>query len=821
MKVEKGTPYPARLPEGRPLRVEALTPEGKRVPGIHLSWRVEGWPLLPAPAGEQATDAKGRLTFSLPAGLPVTLWANEEPWAASPVAVAGDTPEASVIVVPAPPGEIRILDSSGRCVAGARLVTAQQALLRDPIATTRLPSFGLKEEISNPFGRVVFASPPGALSGWVLAEGYRLHEWAGAAERTVRLEPAGPVRLAIHLEKGAPSPDHVTIRLTANLPPIPWVPLVLEKETSSLDLPVFPFTDSCALEVVAEGFEAAWISPAELSGKAKVEVMLKRGLRLGGVVLSPSGAPVERAIVLVDGLARPAPGRARTDKRGRFLLASLPRGRWSLHVQAANYKEANFGPFSSMDRNDLKLVLKRGALIRGFISGYGPQPGGEDCRVLLKKASSSTPGPTQQEVPLSEDGSFEIGGLEPGAYHLLAWSPGRGRASEEFTLQENEERDLGVIRFDTSPHVSGRLERASGETWEGGGEVVLERMLHAADATTSYPPRNLVASADDDGTFAFTGVPEGSYVLKARCGGLSSRPKRVQVEDRDADAGVLILERSGNVSGRLLSRRGTHFAGWRLFLKIQSYEPTAPLAVADADGTFAFGAVAPGPYRLEAYGPTDLSPRCSRSLDVEEGQQVDLQWPIEGVSVRVFLQVGGRPAARAVVVLDPASSGFEEGGLLQISGGGGSQLFGLPAQPSRGQADDAGFAAIENAVPGLAQASLYWEGGEYHASVAVPDDEGVVPTWNFMGVPVQGWVLDHTSAPVPGALVTYGYAELGTNPANSVVADSTGAFLLPRMGAGSLVLVARDAAGHQGKTALQVADQPLSGVKIVLAAGTP
>jgi len=778
---------------------------------------VDGWPALPAPWGEKSTDSEGVVSFRVPVAERVTLWANEETWLPSAVEADPEIREAAMLLQPAPADEFRVLDGTGRPVSGARLLTIPRPLLADPLATTRLPGFGIQESRTDRFGRIRIPSPGEEFAGWVLAAGYRLREWEGASIRTIRLDPVPPVRLLLRPEEGVKVPDRLMVRTSCRMPGIPWAPLAHSMEVEASEARAFPFAKGVSVEVAGEGLEAVLLQGLEDQEGRSVEVPLRRGARLGGVVLTERGDPVRGALVVVEGLPRTGAAWTRSDEKGRFLLASLPKGAWKLNLSANGLREASFGPYGPEDRTDLRLVLRRGAVVRG-------RAGEEDAdkvRVLLKTDSPETTNMRQQNVSLLEGGSFEVGGLPPGGYALLAWSAQKGRACVKFTLAEGEEKDLGDLAFQESPRVTGTVEGPDGEPWDKGADVRLKRIMKAAEAATTYPPRILTARAGADGAFAFTGVPEGRYEIGAASEGHGSPSRKIEVAEEDVDAGSLTLKPSGRLSGRLVSRGGKAVDGWLLELKTQAYDPSAPKATAEADGSFEFGEVASGSYRLEVYDGQGPAPRGTRAVHVEEGREAFVHWPIEGVSFTALLQAGGRPAGGATLVVEPGSDGFEEGGMLQVSRVGGSTLFGMPARLLRAKADEAGFVSLADACPGPAHATLFWEGAQYVAPVEVPDRDGVPVSWNFSGVPLQGQVVDGAGQAVPRAAVTFAYEGFGESPTRGVETGADGTFSFPSLGAGQLVLKARGDGGRTGTLVVEVKDEPISGLLIRLENGNP
>ncbi len=94
------------------------------------------------------------------------------------------------------------------------------------------------------------------------------------------------------------------------------------------------------------------------------------------------------------------------------------------------------------------------------------------------------------------------------------------------------------------------------------------------------------------------------------------------------------------------------------------------------------------------------------------------------------------------------------------------------------------------------RACLFWNGMRYLAPFAIPDEPSGMLTCNFQGLSLRGVVAGADGAPASHVTVSLAYRGLGTSPAQSVPSGSDGTFCFKGLGAGTVVLSARDDEGH-------------------------
>jgi hypothetical protein len=174
---------------------------------------------------------------------------------------------------------------------------------------------------------------------------------------------------------------------------------------------------------------------------------------ISGVVVNDEERPqpVRRAVVTLAGPdLRPSRG-AVTDDEGRFTIANLPAGRFTLTVSRASYVTSVYGakrpgrpgtPLSlaaGASITDLTVRLWRGAVVAGVVRDPtgAPVPRVPVTAIPAKPVTSpSILTLSNNGVTTNEQGEFRIFGLEPGAYVVVA-KPSSG-GSQIQSLRESE-----------------------------------------------------------------------------------------------------------------------------------------------------------------------------------------------------------------------------------------------------------------------------------------------------------------------------------------------------------------------------------------------
>jgi protocatechuate 3,4-dioxygenase beta subunit len=230
------------------------------------------------------------------------------------------------------------------------------------------------------------------------------------------------------------------------------------------------------------------------------------------------------------------------------------------------------------------------------------------------------------------DGTFAFDGLLPKRYSLTARAGERvaGPVSQRLSAQS----DPVILRLRPGAALEVRV-----GALEDGRPIPGARVgLRAEDDRTEL--------TDAAGLARFSGVAPGFVVVAVQATGRSpvQRPVSVPESTRTPVRVEVSLARGAPVQGRVLETGGGPVAGARVLAEPSAdvfglAEPDQDGATTDAEGRFAFEALAPGSYRFGASHP-DHPPADSGTVQVEAGRPTP--------EVRIELAGGGRISGRVV-----------------------------------------------------------------------------------------------------------------------------------------------------------------------------
>ena len=302
---------------------------------------------------------------------------------------------------------------------------------------------------------------------------------------------------------------------------------------------------------------AAWLLamvPAGISGQANSGV----GRVFGTVSASDTGRPLADALVelRVDDNGVERSTSARTDSTGAFEFRNLTPGRAFVVVaMAARYLTWGFGQrqpdglptrltLLAGQERDVSIVLPRlGAISGRVLDPFGdPLPGvgvylfrEADVHGFRRMVAAGRP---VEPRPTNDLGQFRLDGLPPADYYLAVLS-GTLNASPRFNTTNElggfvptyfpgvtSVEDAGRIRLGlaeqlndlTVTAVPGRMVRVSGRVVDSRGQPLARALMAITPAVASSLSPAIAGrtQAAEDGSFTFSDVPLGSYVVQAR-----------------------------------------------------------------------------------------------------------------------------------------------------------------------------------------------------------------------------------------------------------------------------------------------------------------
>jgi len=252
-------------------------------------------------------------------------------------------------------------------------------------------------------------------------------------------------------------------------------------------------------------------------------------------------------------------------------------------------------------------------------------------------------------VPIGTDGTFRV-----------EWPRGNWILRAQATD--------GSLAADTSAPVTvgetTRIEITMRRTGVVRGVVTDEQGRHVAGAEVfvkmgGMPPtasREQYARSDPEGAFEVPGLPLEKTVLHVTHPEHADTKIEAVPELADKASEITVrLRRGATVRGRVLDAAGNGVAGEQVNLVLSWFEATTTFC--DAQGSYAFAAVAPGTYTMTT-GPYEQNARGLTKQGVRVGEDgevvVDFEYPAAEGRLTGEVRLGGAPVPGAQVTVQDA-----------------------------------------------------------------------------------------------------------------------------------------------------------------------
>lgn len=553
---------------------------------------------------------------------------------------------------------------------------------------------------------------------------------------------------------------------------------------------------------------AAW-GPEELAdGEVRegVTLVLGAGSLIAGHVRYPDGAAPERAIVEITRIPKAEtdeddeahgfidpfepPLTARADRDGRFEVAGLEPGPYTLRARATRTEPASSaGEKRKRSRWSAELVVDAGARDLVVTLSTGEAVAGrvvDDRGAPVPRFSVSASrvehvfsyGPdVSTSVRDSADGSFRLEGLDPGEWEITAEADGNASRSARVQVPGAEPVTLTLPRTAT---VAGTVVDGSG-TAIAGARVFAEA-LEADHAVSVFGPKANVET-DASGAFRLTRVPSGAVQILATARGLA--PGRVKVAlapNETRDGLCIVLSSVGSITGEVRTERGP---GANLTVDVYGRDnDTSEETTTDPQGRFRFDHLGPGEYHLSVEDADAPAEGESWRPPDEELQATVVV--AEGSTVHVVLGGAQEPRVRLFgrcsVDREPAAGAH----LFVVSRGPDYR------QPVQGECDADGSYELALGGPGVYAVHVSTEdGANRRLQVSVPDVSRHRLDIAFDTGAIGGRVTGPAGEPLGGIRVLaiegseWSQDAMSRGTASGGVTDAGGRFSISRLATGT------------------------------------
>lgn len=475
--------------------------------------------------------------------------------------------------------------------------------------------------------------------------------------------------------------------------------------------------------------EARYVEVAvgrEVSG---VELVVKRGAVIEGIVTTSAGAPAAGAEVslqsptsfdrgiMIDLGAAAARGEA--DGDGHYRLEGVAEGAQSVAAELSGHQRAVRDLDVQPGTNRLDLRLGEGLRVSGrVVDGAGNPIAG--AQVALSSSSSRMFQSGGEEVT-GADGAFRFTGLSVGSYRLSASRQGYTPGEQDVQITEGPVDGVEL-----------RLNR--------GGAAITGRILGLDFGELSGVQVNAFKMGDNpgmdgfrqgqvdyEGQYRVEGVTPGDWrVMAALADGGRTVRKHVTLPEGGGDVQLDLLFESGlTLSGRV-TRGGEAVDGATVATMGVGVE-SGGSAVTDSTGAFRVEGLKPGQYWLSV-SHFQRGLQHSQTLDLETSREIEIELPVARVSGRVVDATSGAALAGVVLRAEKAGQPSSFFGPRAVSDNDGSfVLSGLAAGSHRILASKEGYGRAEK-------------------TVELPSDEASVAGIELALEPEAGLVLEVSTA---------------------------------------------------------------------------
>jgi hypothetical protein len=336
-----------------------------------------------------------------------------------------------------------------------------------------------------------------------------------------------------------------------------------------------------------------------------------------GTVTDQDGVPLGCATARVeyaDATGSPPIRRyAATNAEGRFTLLVDGGRAATARVTAEGYTVGRWGGFCG----DSPVVFKLHKLgqITGLVLG-GMERALQDITVesWLEENEFGTERRYQSPVSIRQtEAGFSLSGLTPGLYRFSIHSEGYAPLMvENVRIRSGLVADIGTVRLSKGAAMAGRV---LGNQGEG---------LPAVRLTASRKTHTARTESGPDGSFRLTGLPDGTYFLRAGHADYAPYREVFSIVDGKDVSKTVRLNEGGSVFGVVMDESGRAQRDARVALRAVSGEGNTVIpstTQADSEGRFRFDRVPDGQYSLSARASGIHV--CCDAVSVTSGKDVE------------------------------------------------------------------------------------------------------------------------------------------------------------------------------------------------------
>jgi len=391
-----------------------------------------------------------------------------------------------------------------------------------------------------------------------------------------------------------------------------------------------------------------------LTGKeTRADVQLSTGVRVSGVVLTDTGAPVGDALVRATSASDNMFGReARTDGSGNFLFEGLAPGHYTFNAAKSGYANGVSRDVDVSTGAPVRLTMKSGGTISGHVSGLTAEEI-QQANVMATAAGTGT-----SSAPVDAGGNYRIEGAPTGTVRVMArvggGFGGSAKSSEpKIVVLDPSGSATADIEFKSDTVVRGRITR--------GGQPLRSAMVlffpKAGKAQT-----NASTNSDGNGNYELSGLADGTYNVQVVD---FERVSPFTTSYEVKGSGTFDIDiRVSTVRGRVVDATNDQPLN-EARVEIQARGTDTPFAskaaLTDAGGNFILDTVARGSYQISA--TKDGFGHTMKDIEVQDApSDVELKLSASaGVTLRVVDARDRRVLAASPQIVDMQGRTIDSG----------------------------------------------------------------------------------------------------------------------------------------------------------------
>jgi hypothetical protein len=681
---------------------------------------------------------------------------------------------------------------------------------------------------TGPDGRLAVAVPKEGLTVESREGGSaRIEASALAGDRKITVVPLVPPRTVAGTVLDAVSRKPVPGAVVWSGEPLVAPPLLTGPD-GGFRLEIPGFLDGAPVRTAAGGYLPGERRFLRAKETGPVVLALAPAASLFGIVVDAEGRPVSDARIE----PRPSPPRSfpersfetvtvRSRADGRFRLTGLvPRSVYELEIVKEGLARAvtTARTVPGAPSQEIRIVLGPGRTASGQVLDEKGEP--------VAGAELTLTGDRWHQAVSDAAGRFELRGLDPGTYELVARRAGFALVHIPF-LEIPEDRaavDLGTVTLPAGVGIAGRVTDARG--------APLQDVVVAVEPATTTLPFRVLHPERTPSPFQATTGPDGKFLvgdlrsgerydlfthhleyLQGRLPGVEAPTSDLRIE----------LQKARSLSGRVVGPEGKPVPGAHLSyveeVRTRSGRSSSGSSSSefrgrsDAEGFFRIGSLKPGSADLIVSAEGYRTKRIQGIPIPDRGEAESLEIRLERSAILevTVLDETGEPVAGADVMVRPDEPWEENDELLMDS----------PEEMQLVRTDAWGRSRIEIMGPGKYELTVQLRSRS--ASSRLSAGPGVTPVQVQLarGLQVSGRVTDREGFGIPLANVTLEPAPHKYGPHQVVTSDADGSFVFMGVESGSFRLSARKQGYSGSAVPLEVAvvDRPVEGLHLELIEG--